>query len=284
MELPQRCLIGRTRNAFHPQGYFCGKNTMSMYESVEYVWIIWLGCMAAFVMLTWRLIVRHRLRVALDHLLSDESGAVYVLSVVMVLPFYVLLICFILETTLMLVVKLGVSYSAFSAARAAIVWDLPDTPFVGTSGLPLAAIADSPTMSRKATEAAQLAMVPFASGSPLHSGPNDKEARDYLDAFHRWAPKSSAKDPYLSRKFQYASQATQTSIERDQSAGMPGLLKASVSYEYPFHIAPIGRLFGATRSTTGRAFLVYRITSTCVLPSEAPQNPERSLGIDYFPD
>jgi len=255
---------------------------MSLFESVEYVWVIWLASIAAFVVLTGKLFAQLRLRGSLKHLMADESGAVYVLSVVMVLPIYILLICIILETTLMLVVKLGTSYSAFSAARAAIVWDISET-LPGNSGRPTAP-GNSQRMSLKAAKAARLAMVPFASGSPLHSDQKDNEARDYVEAFHRWAPKARAKDPYLSRKYNYAVQATQANIQRDEPDNPSGLLKATVTYEYPFQIAAVGRLFGASRSSTGRAVLVYPITSTCLLPSEAPRNPERSLGIDYSPE
>ena len=57
----------------------------------------------------------------LRRLASDEDGAAYTLSYVMVIPLYALLICLIIESVLMMTAKLGTVYSAYAAARTASV-------------------------------------------------------------------------------------------------------------------------------------------------------------------
>jgi len=270
----------------------------NLIESVGCVWIVWLTSVAVFVAATRWLLGRRS-----PHLLRavhrDESGAVYVLSVVMILPFYVLLICVIIETTLMLVAKMGTTYAAFCAARAAIVWDVADSSSTAKSqsraGLaPNQEPSEMPVSSQtqqKASDAAVIAMTPFASGSPIHIGAADKSTGDnsaadqaYVSAFRKAAPHSRVSLNYLAQKARYAQSATTVEIAPKKSNSPAGELEAAVTYRYPFHLPVVGRLFGAARSQSGGAFLVYEIRSNCVLPSEAPRNPDRSLGIEYRPE
>jgi len=71
----------------------------------------------------------------------------------MVMPIYILLLCLVIETTMGLIAKIGTVYSAYAAARNAIVYSSIDP-----------ASADE-----RARHAAVRAMVPFASSGQRHT-------------------------------------------------------------------------------------------------------------------
>ena len=88
-------------------------------------------------------------------LVRDEEGGAYTLSYVMVVPIIMLLMCLIVETTLMLSAKLGTVYAAFAGARVASVWS---------------SAADWDRAEQRIEQAAIKAFVPFASGSSTGAG------------------------------------------------------------------------------------------------------------------
>src|SRR5438445_63931 len=75
-----------------------------------------------------------------------------IMATAVTLPIYIILICLVVETTSLLIVKVGTMYAAYAAARSRIVWD-PTMPAVGQERMELAG---------------KQAMVPFASSHPLH--------------------------------------------------------------------------------------------------------------------
>ncbi len=74
---------------------------------------------------------RDRLQNYINNFHRDEDGGAYTLSYVMTIPFLMLLVALIVESTLMMTAKVGTVYSAYAAARTACVWssaaDWPDT-------------------------------------------------------------------------------------------------------------------------------------------------------------
>ena len=53
---------------------------------------------------------------------GDERGSAYVLPYVMTFPIYFLLVCIMIQATMIIMVKMGVQYAAYAASRSAIVW------------------------------------------------------------------------------------------------------------------------------------------------------------------
>src|SRR5690606_9836967 len=132
---------------------------------------------------------------------ADERGASYSLSLVLVTPFYTLLICTIVECALMMVVKIGTVYAAYSAARSAMVW-----------------LPAEPSRPDKIQLAAVQAMTPFASSLEEHcrgvgvSGQTlATENGNYFDAYRRY-PASHQSRRYAWRKREYAARATRVTI------------------------------------------------------------------------
>lgn len=205
---------------------------------------------------------RARRRPTLRQLANDEEGAAYTLSYVMVIPVYAILICMIIESMLMLTAKLGTVYSAFAAARTASVWS--------------SATTWDKTMA-KAKWAATKTMAPFASGT---SGGLLKAASvDALayDAAFKAYGKQPISDKFLLSKYGYAKQHVKVDIAGPPTSWNAPIV-AKVTYEFPFNIPGIGRLFGR-RGIDGRFY--YVITSTAEMPNEAPQDDRKTIGIGY---
>jgi Flp pilus assembly protein TadG len=205
----------------------------------------------------------------LRHLASDEDGAAYTLSYVMVVPVYALLMCLIIETCLMLTAKLGTVYAAYAAARTASVWSAHTT---------------WEKAERKAQKAAIKTMAPFSSGTqPLRSNlPTEGSAKDIaIDAGAYWAAyQVYAKEPvantYLLSKYGYAVKHLKVKIE-GPPATWDADITAKVTYEFPFNVPGIGRLLG--REVDGRYY--FAITSQATIPNEGPQNGRNTIGIGY---
>ncbi len=86
---------------------------------------------------------------------QDETGASYYLSVVLLLPLYLMLLIVTVELALLLNAKLAVTHAAYAAARAAVVWQpAGELPAEARLGMVYAAAAS--------------AIAPVASGNPRH--------------------------------------------------------------------------------------------------------------------
>ncbi len=202
---------------------------------------------------------------AIREFARDEEGSAYTLSYVMVIPVYALLICLIIETSLMLTAKLGTVYAAYAAARSASVWS-------------------SATTWEKAQEKAQHAaiktMTPFASGTQnfLNSAAVDAvpDAAMYVATYQLYA-KKPVSIQYLLKKYGYAVLHTKVEIE-GPPATWDAEIKAKVTYEFPFNVPGIGRIIGHV-GDDGRYY--FSITSEVTLPNEGPQNDEKTIGIGY---
>ena len=85
--------------------------------------------------------------------LSGEDGFAYSLGFLLTMPFLMVVVALVVETTLLLASKAGTFYAAYAAARSAIVWDTAQPPGVGDERIRLAAVH---------------AIAPFASSNPAH--------------------------------------------------------------------------------------------------------------------
>lgn len=197
---------------------------------------------------------------------SDEEGAAYSLSLVMVMPILALLICLIIEGALILTAKLGTVYAAFAAARTASVWS-SHTTWEKTE--------------EKAQKAALQAMVPFASGtqSLLSNVPTDadtvKDGTIYIGAYEVFA-----KDPqalkYLAAKYGYASRNVKIEIEGPPT-NSTAPITAKVTYQFPFNVPGIARILG----DKGPDGYFFNISSTATIPNEGPRDDRKTIGIGY---
>lgn len=243
-------------------------NWTEIFRSVEIVWALW-GFSIAALFLAIRRLPRGVLGTSWRELCTEESGAAYTLSYVFSFPIFMLVVCIVIQTSLVLVVKIGTMYASYCSARSAAVW-LTARPSVA---------------SDKIHRAAVQAMTPFAEGTPVHTqrlGVTPmvtSQGVAYHRAYSRYAAdRSKAPSDYLARKYSFAQQAvavnwTPTNPVQDQDITM------IVTYRMPLHIPGAARILGYSNG-------IYPITSTAVLQNEGPKreegsDPSRPLGIDY---
>ncbi len=238
---------------------------------------MWIACLCTL-LLAGRYVLRekHRLR----SILTSENGAAYSMSLALLTPLYTLMICFLIELTLMLNVQIGVDYAAFSAARSAIVW-LPAevTPLNSQQQL-----ADMVHL------AAAQAITPYASSQDKHrrsgSSGNSAAEGNYLTAYERLVTTSRPQQAsYVNNKYQYALAATHVDFEPPLSAvfSQPTadnqLIKVTVTYEMPFHIPGVGLILGKESSSgIGR---IRELTASTTLQLERPKTANGLLGFEY---
>lgn len=237
-------------------------DVLEIFRSVEIIWGLWILSLGGFVVLlrsTLRRLSWRRLR----RCSTNETGAAYTLSLVMVVPIYLLLLASIVETTLVLSAKCGTIYAAYHASRAGVVWS---------------SAADPATADAKMRQAAIEAMLPFVSGTQNRSAgtPESAAARRYLDAYEEYAT-DPADRAYLAAKYRFAEQAV--SVTHDgPPAQWHSDLKVVVRYNFPFNVPGVGRLLGE-QAADGNYY--YPIQSAAQLQNEGPKNETQRTGIRY---
>lgn len=240
-----------------------------MVRSVEHIWLIWMASLAALAWLG-RAMIRHHKRRPWRELAPCDDGVAYSLSYMITVPLLALIVCLIVDTTLILVAKTGTVYAAYAAGRSAIVW-FP-------SGI-------SPGVAQEKADAAAIhAMTPFASGSKQHRPPvsADSGMTAFLNAHQAFSTKPAKLD-YLGFKYRYAKWATDVTTDAGGDSSRP--VVTTVTYKAPFHMPGIGRILGI-RSEHG--FYYMNVTTKISLESQAPRteasaSSDRPLGITYVP-
>jgi len=238
------------------------------------VWICWIFVLAA---LLWLGSIYRQRRLRLAALVNSEDGAAYSLSLAITTPFYALLVCFLIELTLMLNVQIGVERAAFAAARSAIVW-LPAevTPLSSQDQL-----IDMVQLS------AIQALTPYApSSDKFQRAEGSSATQNYLAAYRQFAMNGgSQSDDYVSSKFDYAAAGTRIEFSPPLSsllngeAGGNDEVTVTVTYEMPFHTPGVGRILGQ-RSSFGNGY-VRLLTASTTLQIERPKTQNGMLGFDY---
>jgi hypothetical protein len=241
---------------------------LSTPQTLESLWAVWLVSAAIFVPLTIKAIARFRLR-DVRAICVNEDGAAYTLSYVLIIPFYALIMCLMVETPLIMSAKLGTVYSGFAAARSAAVWD-------------------SATEWEKAEKRARLAalksFIPFSSGTQaIGAGgiPNEDERKMLLDFGKSYLAAAGINHKiesvsYLGKKISYA--VKHLTVEIAQPETWEDDVTVTVKYEFPFNVPGVGRILGK-RTLDGR--FVYPLETVVIVANESPQNDEQSLGIGY---
>ena len=259
---------------------------LELFRSVEVVWALWFSSLILLGLLSRHLFRRvgrvdYRAVLARLHpwrLHRDIRGAAYSLSFIMVLPFLIFLIAMIIETTFMLVAKIGTMQAAFAAARTASVWTTRDTGFRSADD-------DFKLASSKAKQAAITTMVPYASGytdSTDHQANAEKYVKIY-DLLDTDKPKRPLSREYIMKKYQYAAKSVDVELDyapTSKKANWEKYVQAEVSYVYPFKIMPLGHRLGGTKQPDGT--YVYKISSTAKMNNECPRNNSGEIRIKLY--
>ena len=217
---------------------------------------------------------------AIKKLPRDEEGIAYALSVIMLLPLYVLLMCATMELCFLVTARLGVERASFAAARACAVRCAVDRPSDRSGSDPL---------TKDGRDAAQKALVealmPFASGLDVYKTPSDANAANaYVKAYKSYLASQGAtqtvKDSYLLARWASAEKRSSVAFKTAPIGGTGGrpcdmAVTATVTYDAPFHFPLVGRLLGG-KSKNGA--VVYTMQATATLPVDAPRNNTGFLG------
>ncbi len=190
---------------------------------------------------------------------ADECGGAYTLSYAMAIPFLMLLVALVVETTLMMSAKLGTVYAAYAAARSASVYSS----------------ASEWEQARAVIErAARQAMVPFGSGA-IRGSDSSPTGEAYVRAYRQWVTTRVSRG-YVRAKMSDVEEHLSVSIDGPATAWNSDIT-AEVTYKFPFHVPGIGKLIG--QQAPGG--FVFPLTSRVVLQNEGPQNHQQDLGIGY---
>ena len=211
----------------------------------------------------------------IKRLVRSDKGAAYSLNMAITLPFYALLIGFLVEWSLMHNVHVGVNYAAWVAGRAAIVW----LPAEKTS---LSNRQDNADMVRRA---AVNAITAWSSSiaTPASAAVNSAGAEAYLTGYQSAAIGQQQQPSYVQKKWNYANAATRVEFDppveqlSTLNPGEPQVVRVTVHYEMPFNLPGIGRLFGRHNG----AGWVRDIQSTVELKLERAKTRTGQLGFEY---
>ncbi|TWU03694.1 hypothetical protein [Neorhodopirellula pilleata] len=301
--------------AFNP---FAAINQNPYVESVEDVWVVWavsLFILVAMIAGSVRKLRLHHFR----RFFREEKGASYALPYVLTFPFILILVCVMIQCTLILLVKCGSVYASYAAARSAIVWRSSD-PESDAKGLQNA--------KYYANRAAMLGMTPFSSGYESHakrvfplllaetvssgefpfSDPQihtialDQFFDLYSDMYVRLAqqhnetgkasaiikqPNALAREGYVKNKLIYAGLATSVEFEdsfKQQAPVWNEDVRVTVKHKMHLHIPVAARVLNndAPGGFLSPLYFARDIQTTVTLPSEACKDTPR-LGVPYDP-
>ncbi len=236
---------------------------LELFRSVEWIWLIWLAsCVVVFSITTWGLSRVSWAQLAQLH--HDQQGAAYALSYVMVVPIYFFFVCLVVESSNILITKAGTVYSAFAAARTAVVWESATSPDDARSRI---------------TASARQAFVPFATGVKVQgaSTPNlSSQQREYLDAYEDYVSGKRVSKGNIETKLANADQ--KLTVDYQPAGSWKDDVEVKVSYQFRFHVPGIGHALGTLGADR---YFYYDIESTVQLQSEDPQNDSGQTGISY---
>ena len=224
-------------------------------------------------------------RWSLSNFYGDESGAAYSLSFLMILPFYLLFLCIVLEVVFLLIGRMGTIHASLAAARAAVVHTTVAYPEerIPSPDDPLSGLI--PYLARtKAQQAAVNALVPFASG--FDEGATDASgADDYLDAYNALIAldggSSRVRQESIRARYASARKRVRINLVTDSlliTTAKPWTRSVHVRVEYdaPFRLPYVGRLLGGEQKDGAVVKTCYAETT---LQIECPQNRTGYTGV-----
>jgi hypothetical protein len=266
-------------------------------ESIGDVWVWWCVSAAATGWMLRRAASSFS-AANLRRFVADDRGSSYVLPYVMTFPIYFLLVCIMIQATMIIMVKMGAQYAAYAAARSAIAWSSVE-PYARNSNESFAQVQ---SMSKRA---AATALTPFAPGDPKFLSrmfplaavdvATQVRAELYYDVYRRFDADNVARDnetasrfirspdqlaprKYVKTKYRFAEAATSVTISpRNPSWNQD--VKATVRYEMPMHLPGAGRILGSWWNAS--RFYSRSIVSSATLPSETADSGSHRIGIGY---
>lgn len=203
----------------------------------------------------------------LRFLLGDEAGSSHALGYALGLPIFGMILLLFVETTLLLVGKVGTMYAAHAGARSAVVW---------SSARP------ESIREAKIQDAICYAMAPFASGNAIIAGqlPSRPGAEaDLYDAYSRYAVNPVLSRGYIAAKARTAYALTRYRVTYSPSTSRSSVLMTEVRFDAPLHSRIIGAALG--RRESGRSFYTRTITSSVTMPEDRGRAADGGVGIDY---
>lgn len=213
-------------------------------------------------------------RERLDDCELCRAGVSYSLSVVLMLPFYVLLVCFLVEVVMLLNTQTGVDYASWAAARAAAVW----VPAEATN--PEAAERNLEMVRRAAVNALSL----WATNSSAGAVPADQQGAEAVVSVSRAAEGARAHSAaWIRSKWNAAAEATRVEFDplpqqlKSLDFSQPVELSVTVHYARPFFTPGVGRILGR-RTAAG---FVRDLRATTTITVEFPRSATGSLGWEY---
>lgn len=269
------------------------------FDGVEHIWVMWAVSLAAVFWGLWRMLRTINLR-AIRRFWVAEEGAAYTLSYVLVFPLYLLMVVVAMQTTVILITKMGVVYAAYCGARSACVYH----------GLDGGSAVFRQYAERKVRQAVAGALTPFANSSSYHAQllgiattGNDANAADkYYETYMKLingddgegsGPVNKA---YLTAKYRFAiaPQATHILIEAPPmtNSQKPWTkdVAVTVTYKCPFDAPVVGRWIGdqvtvpLASGGNGGTYYYIAIASTAKLQYEVPKTHDVKLQIPEVVD
>ncbi|MEZ6120140.1 MAG: hypothetical protein R3C28_26710 [Pirellulaceae bacterium] len=225
----------------------------------------------------------------------DETGVAYTVSLILLLPLFILMVVIFNELTLLFEAKQSVSYASFAAARTAAV--VMNADFIdevdGSPSDEAQEAINEPLRLGRVHHAAVNALAPFASGSQKHLPQKAMNRFEYpSEAPHAWSEGFNSLAPrpwdtkYLARKWTYAARCSRIRVDafdpktgdvlgQRQRKNSPNVyLRVTVEYEYPFHTPGAGRIFGV-KTESGK--YTRSIQATTEIPLECIKSADGSL-------
>lgn len=196
----------------------------------------------------------------LAQLHRNQEGGAYTLNFVLALFCLFLFICVIVECGQLFLAKTGTVYSAFAAARTAIVH------------------GDRAKRERAAEQAAVQSFVPFSRGLTKYD-PEEfvTDGESQLWNAYREVANHPVNQKYFRNKEASAARRIKLSINDIDPDDPNGSLEVTVSYRYPLMFPFLGSVIGKREGAE-----YYRLMKSVVtLPKELPQSQDQKLGIQY---
>lgn len=237
---------------------------LEIFRSVEIIWVVWLASCLSLAVMTIIGLSKVRFRHLVRTFQRDERGAAYALSYVMVVPLYFIFVCLVVETSNILVTKIGTVYSAYAGARTAIVWD---------------SAASESEVRRRTVDSARQAFVPFATGVRLKgaAAPSlNSDQTKYLNTYEKYVDKPAVSRANLVTKL--GNTKEKLLVDYQPPSDWQDDVNVEVTYEFRFHVPVIAHALGK-RGTDGHRY--YKIVTSVQLQNEGPQNDNQRMGISY---
>jgi hypothetical protein len=240
-------------------------NEVQLSISETWMAIVFIGSVAGLFLLA-RFVGKPRRAVRVS---LSEEGVSYSLSFVLVTPIIMFFCVLVVETVLIHMARIGVSYAAYAGARSAAVW---------ISAKPL------DVRRERITQSVYTALAPFTfnrldpklDADSLPTELAGKTSIDFAKAYGVLTFESDDKRTVtvgdMTKRYLYASgRMGMKTLDKD------GIISLKLHYKYRCLFGFAGRILDKDHTSP----FVIEMDSECKLPTERPGRTNGDLGIDY---